>query len=57
MCAGLKLGDIIDSHHGEYEWHLPKRPKSLEARLLHLADMMDADIYKFQKAAPAEEGP
>mgnify|MGYP003750964865 CR=1 FL=1 len=47
---------MIASHHGEYEWQSPKRPKFLEARLLHLADMMDADIYKFQNAVPAEEG-
>lgn len=47
---------MIASHHGEYEWQSPKRPKFVEARVLHLADMMDADIFKFQNAAPAEEG-
>ncbi len=47
---------MIASHHGEYEWQSPKRPKFLEARVLHLADMMDADIYKFQTAEPEEEG-
>jgi len=47
---------MIASHHGEYEWQSPKRPKFLEARVLHLADMMDADIYKFQHAEPEEEG-
>lgn len=47
---------MIASHHGEYEWQSPKRPKFVEARVLHLADMMDADIYKFQHAEPEEEG-
>ena len=47
---------MIASHHGEYEWQSPKRPKFLEARVLHLADMMDADIYKFQTAEADEEG-
>lgn len=47
---------MIASHHGEYEWQSPKRPKFLEARVLHLADMMDADIYKFEHAEPEEEG-
>ncbi len=47
---------MIASHHGEYEWQSPKRPKFIEARLLHLADMMDADIYKFQNVVHAEEG-
>jgi 3'-5' exoribonuclease len=47
---------MIASHHGEYEWQSPKRPKFIEARVLHLADMMDADIYKFENAVPEEEG-
>lgn len=47
---------MIASHHGEYEWQSPKRPKFLEARVLHLADMMDADIFKFEQAEPEEEG-
>ena len=47
---------MIASHHGEYEWQSPKRPKFLEARVLHLADMMDADIYKYQTVEADEEG-
>jgi 3'-5' exoribonuclease len=65
LITGSGIGDqefrdrilhMIASHHGEYEWQSPKRPKFVEARMLHLADMMDADIYKFQNAVPAEEG-
>lgn len=47
---------MITSHHGEYEWQSPKRPMFLEAKILHLADMMDAEVFKFNSAVPAEEG-
>jgi 3'-5' exoribonuclease len=53
---GIRILHMIASHHGEYEWQSPKRPKFLEARVLHLADMMDADVYKYQNAKPEEEG-
>jgi len=47
---------MIASHHGEYEWQSPKRPQFLEAKLLHLADLTDAEVYKFKDAAPRGEG-
>jgi 23S rRNA maturation-related 3'-5' exoribonuclease YhaM len=28
----------------------------LEAKVLHLADMMDAEIWKFKRAVPSYEG-
>lgn len=43
----LKVLHIIVSHHGEYEWQSPKRPKFLEALLVHRADLIDADAHKF----------
>ncbi|WP_034424783.1 3'-5' exoribonuclease YhaM family protein [Thermanaerosceptrum fracticalcis] len=43
----LKIIHMIVSHHGEYEWQSPKRPKFLEAMLLHYADMIDAKVDKF----------
>src|SRR5690606_1799095 len=43
----LKLLHMIVSHHGKYEWQSPKRPKFVEAAILHQADYLDAEIDKF----------
>ncbi|HXL03429.1 MAG TPA: HD domain-containing protein [Bacillota bacterium] len=43
----LKLRHMILSHHGKLEWGSPKRPKTLEAIALHLADYLDASIAQF----------
>ena len=51
-----QLLHMITSHHGEYKWQSPKRPMFLEAKVLHLADMMDAEIWKFKQAVPSFEG-
>lgn len=40
----LRVKHLILSHHGEYEFGSPKRPKFLEAFVLHLADDLDAKI-------------
>jgi 3'-5' exoribonuclease len=42
--TALRLKHIILSHHGEYEFGSPKRPKFLEAFALHLIDDLDAKI-------------
>ncbi|MGE5380063.1 MAG: 3'-5' exoribonuclease YhaM family protein [Methylocystaceae bacterium] len=47
---------IIASHHGEYEWQSPKRPQFVEAKLVHMADMLDAEVYKYASARPDEAG-
>jgi len=47
----LKIIHMIVSHHGEYEWQSPKRPKFLEAMLLHYADMIDAQVDKFTRVS------
>ncbi len=53
MLSGMKdfpqdlsmlLKHLILSHHGEYEFGSPKRPKFLEAFALHLVDDLDAKI-------------
>ena len=41
---GLRLKHLILSHHGEYEFGSPKRPKFLEAFALHLIDDLDAKV-------------
>lgn len=40
----LHLKHIILSHHGEYEFGSPKRPKTPEAFILHFADNIDAKM-------------
>lgn len=40
----LRLKHMILSHHGQYEFGSPKRPKFLEAFALHLVDDLDAKI-------------
>lgn len=45
-----KLLHIITSHHGRYEWQSPKRPKLMEALVIHYSDAMDADFFQFEQA-------
>lgn len=40
----VRLKHLILSHHGEYDFGSPKRPKFLEAFALHLIDDLDAKI-------------
>ncbi|WP_320169662.1 HD domain-containing protein [Maridesulfovibrio sp.] len=40
----LHLKHLILSHHGEYEFGAPKRPKTPEAFILHFADNIDAKM-------------
>jgi 3'-5' exoribonuclease len=47
----LKILHMLTSHHGYYEWQSPKRPKFLEACILHHLDLLDAEIDKFKRAA------
>jgi 3'-5' exoribonuclease len=37
----------IVSHHGELEWGSPKRPKTLEALIIHHVDNLDAKVKGF----------
>jgi len=46
----LKLLHIITSHHGRYEWQSPKRPKFLEAAIIHHLDLLDATVDMFTGA-------
>ncbi|MBC7324974.1 MAG: HD domain-containing protein, partial [Moorella sp. (in: Bacteria)] len=51
----LKLLHMVISHHGRYEWQSPKRPKFLEAALLHQLDLLDAQADMFSRAAASRE--
>ncbi|GAB4315288.1 MAG: HD domain-containing protein [Candidatus Sumerlaeia bacterium] len=39
----------ILAHHGEREWGSPKRPKTLEALILHFADLLDSRLSTFME--------
>ena len=43
----MHLLHIIASHHGNYEFGSPKRPKTLEALLVHYADDLDSKMESF----------
>lgn len=40
----MLIKHIIISHHGEYEYGSPKRPKTIEAMIVHSADNVDSRI-------------
>jgi 3'-5' exoribonuclease len=41
---GLLLKHMLLSHHGQYEYGSPKRPKTLEATILNYLDDLDSKI-------------
>jgi 3'-5' exoribonuclease len=46
----VKLQELLHcvvSHHGELEWGSPKRPKTIEALILHHVDNLDAKVKGF----------
>jgi 3'-5' exoribonuclease len=45
---------LILSHHGRYEWGSPKMPKTVEACVLHYADLMDSQVKNYMQKL--EEG-
>lgn len=47
----MMLRHLMLSHHGELEWGSPKRPKTLEALILHHADNLDAKVGMFKQAS------
>jgi len=51
----LTLQHLMISHHGEYEFGSPKRPKILEAFALHYADDLDAKMNHVSGLLDAEK--
>lgn len=45
-----KLLHILTSHHGRYEWQSPRRPKCIEAVIVHYADALEAELWQFKNA-------
>ena len=53
----MLIKHLILSHHGQYDWGSPKRPKTLEAEILHHLDDLDAKINGIQEfMKKGEEG-
>ncbi len=53
------LKHIVLAHHGEYEYASPKRPKCMEAMIVHLADNSDAKLKLLEEmlsSSPEQEG-
>jgi 3'-5' exoribonuclease len=50
----LELRHIILSHHGEFEYGSPKRPKTMEALVIHFMDDLDAKLNAFQSFVAAD---
>ncbi len=52
----LRLRHAVLSHHGELEWGSPKRPKTLEAVVLHHVDNLDAKVNSFREIVERASG-
>jgi 3'-5' exoribonuclease len=52
----MLLQHILLAHHGEYEYGSPKRPKCIEAMIVHLADLSDSKLKMFEELLLASEG-
>jgi len=44
-----ELLHILISHHGEHAWGSPKRPKTVEALIVHHVEDLDAKVVGFQQ--------
>lgn len=53
----MLIKHLILSHHGRHEWGSPKRPKTVEAILLHHLDDLDAKVEGVLDALERSEGP
>lgn len=51
----LTLQHLMVSHHGEYEFGAPKRPKTIEAFALHYVDDLDARMNHLKNLLEAEK--
>lgn len=43
----MHLSHIILSHHGRYEYGSPRMPKTVEACVIHQADLMDSQVKNY----------
>jgi len=45
----LELKHVVLAHHGELDFGSPKRPKTVEALIVHFVDDLDAKVMAFQE--------
>ncbi len=45
----IHLEHMILSHHGQLEWGSPVEPATIEAHVLHIADLMDSRVNKLER--------
>lgn len=53
----MELLHNILSHHGQYEWGSPRRPKTVEALILHSVENLDGKVNLFQKLVKQHPDP
>ena len=53
--VALELKHLIISHHGQYEYGSPKRPKTVEALILSYLDDLDAKVEDLQSFIQREQ--
>lgn len=53
----LLVKHMILAHHGEYEYGSPKRPKCLEALIVHYIDDLDSKVNAIQTFIDADQAP
>ncbi|MEW5937106.1 MAG: HD domain-containing protein [Candidatus Thermoplasmatota archaeon] len=46
----MKLDNIVLSHMGEKDWGAARKPQIPEAVLVHLADLIDAQVFQYLRA-------
>jgi 3'-5' exoribonuclease len=52
----MALKHLILSHHGQFEYGSPRRPKTLEALVLHMLDDLDAKYDAFHSHLTSDDG-
>ncbi|MFQ5881306.1 MAG: 3'-5' exoribonuclease YhaM family protein [Candidatus Methylomirabilales bacterium] len=53
----MELLHNLLSHHGEYEWGSPRRPKTMEALILHAVENLDGKVNLFLKLVKSHADP
>lgn len=46
-----ELVHCVAAHHGQKDWGSPVEPAMIEARILHMADNLDAEMWRFIKTS------
>jgi 3'-5' exoribonuclease len=53
----LLVKHVILAHHGQYEYGSPKRPKCLEALVVHMVDDLDSKVNAIRMFIQADQNP